>query len=65
MYGEMTESGAYNIGMPCNQNCECPVSRMQPICSKDGVTNFYSPCYAGCKIKEEVSSTGDPNKKGW
>ena len=22
---------------------------MQPICSKDDLTNFYSPCHAGCK----------------
>lgn len=34
--------------MDCNLDCACPISRMQPICSKDGVTNFYSPCHAGC-----------------
>ena len=33
----------------------CPVSRLQPICSQDGVTNFYSPCSAGCKSVETVS----------
>eukprot|EP00092_Neocalanus_flemingeri_P037475 GFUD01040807.1.p1 GENE.GFUD01040807.1~~GFUD01040807.1.p1 ORF type:complete len:723 (+),score=131.38 GFUD01040807.1:150-2318(+) len=48
MYGTMTDSGNYNVSMDCNLDCACPVSRMQPICSKDGVTNFYSPCHAGC-----------------
>ena len=27
---------------------------MQPICSKDGVTNFYSPCHAGCSGQEKM-----------
>jgi len=47
MYGTISD-GAYNVSMECNFDCACPISRMQPICSKDGVTNFYSPCQAGC-----------------
>ena len=53
MSGTLKESGDYDINMGCNSdfpnNCSCPVSRMQPICSKDDLTNFYSPCHAGCK----------------
>lgn len=54
MYGEMTETGAYQVNVACNLDCECPASRMQPICSKDGVTNFYSPCHAGCGGQEKM-----------
>ena len=33
----------------CNQGCGCSMdSRIQPICTKDGFTSFYSPCLAGC-----------------
>lgn len=43
----------------CNQNCQCPKSSwISPICAKDGVTNFYSPCMAGCQ-----ESSYDPNTK--
>ena len=63
MYGQMTESGSYDIGMTCNADCSCPVSRMQPICSKDGVTNFYSPCHAGCKISKIDESAEDDGIK--
>merc|ERR1711931_134361 len=48
MYGTMS-GGSYNVSAECNLACECPTARMQPICSKDGVTNFYSPCQAGCQ----------------
>ena len=61
MYGRMTESGIYDIGMSCNTDCGCPVSRMQPICSKDGVTNFYSPCHAGCReLQDPPANTCQP-----
>ena len=33
----------------CNQGCGCSMdSRIQPICTKDGFTSYYSPCLAGC-----------------
>lgn len=35
---------------PCNQDCGCSIdSKISPICAKDGLTNYYSPCLAGCK----------------
>ena len=46
--------------MACNTECGCPVSRMQPICSKDGVTNFYSPCHAGCRAQELLRPRDTP-----
>jgi len=48
MYGAKGEAGTLDINVGCNDDCGCPVSRMSPICSKDGITNFYSACHAGC-----------------
>ncbi|XP_063868485.1 solute carrier organic anion transporter family member 74D-like [Scylla paramamosain] len=31
----------------CSADCECS-AKFTPICSQDGRTLFYSPCYAGC-----------------
>lgn len=31
----------------CSGDCECS-EKYTPICSQDGETLFYSPCYAGC-----------------
>ncbi|XP_046913941.2 solute carrier organic anion transporter family member 74D [Dermatophagoides farinae] len=33
----------------CNRDCGCTGEVYQPICIKDGDTNFFSPCFAGCK----------------
>ena len=31
-------------------DCGCSInSRINPICAKDDVTSYYSPCLAGCK----------------
>ena len=32
----------------CNTDCGC-TQRTTPICAKDGLTSFYSPCTAGCR----------------
>jgi len=49
IYGDMGESGVLDVSTNCNTDCGCPISRPQPICSKDGSVSFYSPCHAGCK----------------
>ncbi|XP_076068296.1 solute carrier organic anion transporter family member 74D-like isoform X2 [Oratosquilla oratoria] len=33
--------------LPCSEDCKCS-DRFVPVCSQDGKTVFYSPCYAGC-----------------
>lgn len=32
----------------CISGCYCDNVEYQPVCSMDGVTNFISPCHAGC-----------------
>ncbi len=63
VYGTVTEGGDIDISAECNLHCDCPQSRLQPICSKDGVTNFYSPCQAGCisksRIEEKLGGGGE------
>jgi len=61
LYGDLSSTGNYEVDFACNADCGCPISRPQPLCSKDGVTNFYSPCHAGCTI--EVNSTVLENRQ--
>ena len=61
VYGHKSENGI-NITVPCNYECRCPVSRPDPICSKDGMTNFYSPCVAGCTGAIKVETDHAQNK---
>ncbi|XP_076046946.1 solute carrier organic anion transporter family member 74D-like isoform X2 [Oratosquilla oratoria] len=42
----------------CWSDCGC-VGRFVPVCSKDGSTTFYSPCYAGCT---SVNSSASPEE---
>jgi hypothetical protein len=32
----------------CNEGCLCSNRVLQPVCGSDQVTNYFSPCYAGC-----------------
>jgi len=48
IYGNLQASGSFDVSTSCNTDCGCPISRPQPICSKDGSWSFYSPCHAGC-----------------
>ncbi|GAB1602739.1 solute carrier organic anion transporter family member 1B1-like isoform X1, partial [Argonauta hians] len=34
----------------CKESCSCDDAKYLPVCSEGG-TNYYSPCYAGCKEK--------------
>ena len=38
------------------------MARLDPVCSKDGVTNFYSPCQAGCTAKTTYNPPPNPYK---
>ncbi|CAG2177936.1 unnamed protein product, partial [Oppiella nova] len=43
----------------CNSNCACSVQTFHPICGPDNFTNYFSPCFAGCKSIIE-STDGKP-----
>lgn len=32
----------------CSAHCGCTQRVFQPVCGSDNVTNYFSPCYAGC-----------------
>lgn len=38
-----------NLLAPCNTDCSCSRRVLQPYCSSDGKTNYFSPCFAGCR----------------
>ncbi len=45
----------------CTAGCHCDNVEYQPLCSMDGVTNFISPCHAGCKSS---SKSVEKDRKG-
>ncbi|CAG2167176.1 unnamed protein product [Oppiella nova] len=42
-------NGQFDLQSTCNTDCKCTTRVYQPICGSDGITNYFSPCYAGCK----------------
>ncbi|XP_023221313.1 solute carrier organic anion transporter family member 4C1-like [Centruroides sculpturatus] len=32
----------------CNKDCECDKTIFKPICDTDGISTYFSPCFAGC-----------------
>lgn len=42
------------VGTSCFSGCECSTKVYQPICAADGVTNYFSPCYAGCRSYDPI-----------
>lgn len=43
----------------CNAECGCTTEVFNPVCGPDGVSNYFSPCYAGCN----TSSPSEDSKK--
>ena len=41
----------------CNAGCGCKANAMAPVCSEDGMANFFSPCMAGCQSFSTVNGT--------
>lgn len=33
----------------CNADCNCNQAKFSPVCGPDEKTNYFSPCFAGCK----------------
>ncbi|XP_054164681.1 solute carrier organic anion transporter family member 74D-like [Oppia nitens] len=70
LFGTMGFIGALFLGCPsaqfsnlpnsnlniCNSNCTCSQHMFQPICGSDNITNYFSPCYAGCPPNSLVNS---------
>jgi hypothetical protein len=46
----------------CNRDCQCDSISFHPVCSVDGVTNFFSPCHAGCKLVNETMTDAKANR---
>ena len=47
-----------------NEDCKCPDNmKVSPVCAKDGVTNYYSPCVAGCTDSKYVMSADNISKQ--
>ena len=66
VYGKLDSNGVIDISGGCNLDCACPSARLQPVCSKDGVTNFYSACQAGCLAQHAFTpkrTKDDPKPK--
>lgn len=40
--------GRLSLSNPCNEHCDCPTGRFQPICHVDQLATYFSPCAAGC-----------------
>ena len=55
-----TSSSSTSSIASCQSSCQCSQSLFHPTCSSDGVTQFFSPCHAGCSqgAKENVTVSG-------
>ncbi|CAG2105079.1 unnamed protein product, partial [Medioppia subpectinata] len=51
-----------NFENTCNSNCACTTQRFMPICGPDNVTNYFSPCFAGCDSNSIIKSINGPNQ---
>ncbi|XP_050026644.2 solute carrier organic anion transporter family member 74D-like [Dermacentor andersoni] len=40
--------GKLSLSNPCNEYCDCPTGRFQPICHVTQQATYFSPCAAGC-----------------
>ncbi|KAL5240236.1 hypothetical protein ACI65C_007646 [Semiaphis heraclei] len=58
LHGQWNADKTWNLTMDCNVGCNCGKSmNYNPVCSFDGSTTFYSPCYAGCTL-ETIANGG-------
>lgn len=48
-YEETSDLSSVNLfSSTCNSECSCSQHVFQPVCGSDQVTNYFSPCAAGC-----------------
>ncbi|GFT22265.1 solute carrier organic anion transporter family member 4A1 [Nephila pilipes] len=46
-----------NLYNECNAGCGCTRKVFEPVCGADGVSTYFSPCFAGCPNMTGVIST--------
>ncbi|KAG8187160.1 hypothetical protein JTE90_020037 [Oedothorax gibbosus] len=44
----VTPQETLNLYNECNADCGCTARVFEPVCGPDGVSTFFSPCFAGC-----------------
>ncbi|XP_013793841.2 solute carrier organic anion transporter family member 4C1-like, partial [Limulus polyphemus] len=49
MAGTTLVGNELNLNNECNNGCGCTQHVFEPICGPDGHSNYFSPCFAGCK----------------
>ncbi|XP_068087043.1 solute carrier organic anion transporter family member 74D isoform X2 [Anabrus simplex] len=58
LHGNSADDGSWNMTTACNSECLCGQEvKYSPICSADGSTNFFSPCYAGCTAYDFINTS--------
>ncbi|GFY10820.1 solute carrier organic anion transporter family member [Trichonephila clavipes] len=53
----VNEDQTLNLYNECNADCGCTRRVFEPVCGADGVSTFFSPCFAGCPNMTGVTST--------
>lgn len=59
--GALKTGALGGVGLSCSSECACSQKVFQPVCSaNDKVTNYFSPCFAGCAdMWTGTDSSGD------
>ncbi|XP_043234790.1 solute carrier organic anion transporter family member 74D-like isoform X2 [Amphibalanus amphitrite] len=57
MHGTLGDAGQFMLTADCNAGCGCNANAMAPVCSQDGMANFFSPCLAGCQTFSTINGT--------
>ncbi|CAG2109480.1 unnamed protein product, partial [Medioppia subpectinata] len=50
-------NSGFTMNYGCNQHCKCTTRLFTPICAADGVTTYFSPCFAGCGHLDRPNKT--------
>ncbi|XP_054164675.1 solute carrier organic anion transporter family member 74D-like, partial [Oppia nitens] len=51
-----------NFNLACNANCTCSMDKFQPICDPNSLTNYMTPCLAGCPMQTSIMINGSKNQ---
>ncbi|XP_022244931.1 solute carrier organic anion transporter family member 4C1-like [Limulus polyphemus] len=46
--GSTISENGIQLENSCNSHCGCTTRVFKPVCGPDGVSNYFSPCFAGC-----------------